>query len=415
MQRLRIQGGVPLEGTITLHGAKNSALPILAAALLCQDTVTLQNCPQLTDVFAACRILTHLGCPCSFEDHTIVLQPSVLQKQTIPEALMQEMRSSIIFLGALLGRSGSCQVSYPGGCELGPRPIDMHLDALTRMGAVIAHTGGKLACTAPDGLHGAVLYLKFPSVGATENILLAAVRANGRTVIHNAAREPEICDLASFLRCCGAHISGDGESTIVVDGVSELHGGTYAIMPDRIAGTTYLAAAAMTGGTLHLKGAVPQQMENILPCLEQMGCRLYPEPSGIYLRAPKRLRALPQIVTLPHPGFPTDAQSLFLTLLSRAHGESILCETVFENRFQMIPYLKKMGADIDTVAKCAYINGVTKLHGETVQATDLRSGAALLLAGAMAEGETIVEQAENILRGYEEPVKNMQNIGICVQ
>ncbi len=401
MQRLRIQGGVPLEGTITLHGAKNSALPILAAALLCQDTVTLQNCPQLTDVFAACRILTHLGCPCSFEDHTIVLQPSVLQKQTIPEALMQEMRSSIIFLGALLGRSGSCQVSYPGGCELGPRPIDMHLDALTRMGAVIAHTGGKLACTAPDGLHGAVLHLKFPSVGATENILLAAVRANGRTVIHNAAREPEICDLASFLRCCGAHISGDGESTIVVDGVSELHGGTYAIMPDRIAGTTYLAAAAMTGGTLHLKGAVPQQMENILPCLEQMGCRLYSEPSGIYLRAPKRLRALPQIVTLPHPGFPTDVQAIFMAMMTLADGVCVFEENIFENRYRHVDALVKMGAKIYVSGRTAVVEGVSHLTGANVAATDLRGGAAMVLAGLAAQGETQVRCISHIDRGYE--------------
>ena len=273
MQKLVIEGGIPLEGEIFLHGAKNSALPILAGTLLCDGETTLENCPRLTDVFAACRILTHLGCRCMIQEHTVTVQVRDLRSDTIPEALMQEMRSSIIFLGAVLGRSGSCHLSYPGGCELGPRPIDMHLDALRQMGAHFSVHGGQLDCTAPEGLHGAAIHLPFPSVGATENVMLA--------VLHNAAREPEICDLAAFLRTCGADIAGDGESTLVIRGVERLKGGRYAIMPDRIAGVTYLGAAAITGGTVCLRGVNTQPMENMLPVLEQ-GQR----PGREYLREP---------------------------------------------------------------------------------------------------------------------------------
>ena len=240
MQKLVIEGGKPLEGEIFLHGAKNSALPILAGTLLCDGETVLENCPRLTDVFAACRILTHLGCRCTVQEHTVTVQVRDLCADTIPEVLMQEMRSSIIFLGAVLGRSGSCHLSYPGGCELGPRPIDMHLDALRQMGAHFSVHGGQLDCTAPEGLHGAGIHLPFPSVGATENVMLAAVLAEGRTVLHNAAREPEICDLAAFLRGCGANISGDGESTIVISGVRKLRGSRHTIMPDRIAGVLSL-------------------------------------------------------------------------------------------------------------------------------------------------------------------------------
>ena len=302
MQKLVIEGGIPLEGEIFLHGAKNSALPILAGTLLCDGETTLENCPRLTDVFAACRILTHLGCRCMIQEHTVTVQVRDLRSDTIPEALMQEMRSSIIFLGAVLGRSGSCHLSYPGGCELGPRPIDMHLDALRQMGAHFSVHGGQLDCTAPEGLHGAAIHLPFPSVGATENVMLAAVLAEGRTVLHNAAREPEICDLAAFLRTCGADIAGDGESTLVIRGVERLKGGRYAIMPDRIAGVTYLGAAAITGGTVCLRGVNTQPMENMLPVLEQTGCRVFPEPDRLHLLAPRRLKAVPSIRTMPHPG-----------------------------------------------------------------------------------------------------------------
>ena len=387
MQKLVIEGGIPLEGEIFLHGAKNSALPILAGTLLCDGETTLENCPRLTDVFAACRILTHLGCRCMIQEHTVTVQVRDLRSDTIPEALMQEMRSSIIFLGAVLGRSGSCHLSYPGGCELGPRPIDMHLDALRQMGAHFSVHGGQLDCTAPEGLHGAAIHLPFPSVGATENVMLAAVLAEGRTVLHNAAREPEICDLAAFLRTCGADIAGDGESTLVIRGVERLKGGRYAIMPDRIAGVTYLGAAAITGGTV------------------------FPEPDRLHLLAPRRLKAVPSIRTMPHPGFPTDAQAIFMAMLSLANGVSVLEENIFENRYRHVDALVKMGAKIHVSGRIAVVTGVRSLSGASVAATDLRGGAAMVLAGLGAQGKTEVRQISHIDRGYESIETVLQGVG----
>ena len=411
MQKLVIEGGKPLEGEIFLHGAKNSALPILAGPLLCDGETVLENCPRLTDVFAACRILTHLGCRCTVQEHTVTVQVRDLCADTIPEVLMQEMRSSIIFLGAVLGRSGSCHLSYPGGCELGPRPIDMHLDALRQMGAHFSVHGGQLDCTAPEGLHGAGIHLPFPSVGATENVMLAAVLAEGRTVLHNAAREPEICDLAAFLRGCGADISGDGESTIVISGVRKLRGSRHTIMPDRIAGVTYLGAAAITGGTLCLRGVSTQPMENMLPVLEQTGCRVFPEPDRLHLLAPRRLRAVPFLRTMPHPGFPTDAQAIFMAMLSLADGVSVLEENIFENRYRHVDALVKMGAKIRVSGRIAVVTGVRSLSGASVAATDLRGGAAMVLAGLGAQGKTEVRQIAHIDRGYEAIEQALQGVG----
>ncbi|MGN1404530.1 MAG: UDP-N-acetylglucosamine 1-carboxyvinyltransferase [Ruminococcus sp.] len=411
MQKLVIEGGVPLEGDIFLHGAKNSALPILAGVLLCDGETVLENCPRLTDVFAACRILTHLGCRCMIQEHTVTVRVRDLRSDTIPEALMQEMRSSIIFLGAVLGRTGACRVSYPGGCELGPRPIDMHLDALRQMGAHFSIHGGQLDCTAPEGLHGAKIHLPFPSVGATENVMLAAALAQGQTVLHNAAREPEICDLASFLRTCGAKISGDGESTIVIDGVEKLRGSTYSILPDRIAGVTYLGAAAITGGTVCLRGISARPMENMLPVLEQTGCRVYPEPDRLHLLAPRRLRAVPLIRTMPHPGFPTDAQAIFMAMLSLADGVSVLEENIFENRYRHVDALVKMGARIHVSGRIAVVTGVRSLSGAAVAATDLRGGAAMVLAGLAAQGRTEIRQISHIDRGYETIETVLRSVG----
>lgn len=411
MQKLVIDGGVPLEGDIFLHGAKNSALPILAGTLLCDGEVVLENCPRLTDVFAACRILTHLGCRCRIQEHTVTVQVCDLRSDTIPEVLMQEMRSSIIFLGAVLGRSGTCHVSYPGGCELGPRPIDMHLEALRQMGVQFVIRGGQLDCTVPEGLYGAKIHLPFPSVGATENVMLAAVMAKGQTVLHNAAREPEICDLASFLRTCGAKISGDGESTIVVDGVTRLHGGGYSIMPDRIAGVTYLGAAAITGGTVCLRNTSVQPLENMLPVLEKTGCRIYPEPDRLHLLAPRRLHAVPFLRTMPHPGFPTDAQAILMAMLCLANGVSVFEENIFENRYRHVDALVKMGAKIRVSGRIAVVTGVRALSGATVAATDLRGGAAMVLAGLAAQERTEVRQICHIDRGYEAIEQVLSGVG----
>ena len=372
MQKVVIEGGKPLEGEIFLHGAKNSALPILAGTLLCDGETVLENCPRLTDVFAACRILTHLGCRCTVQEHTVTVQVRDLCADTIPEVLMQEMRSSIIFLGAVLGRSGSCHLSYPGGCELGPRPIDMHLDALRQMGAHFSVHGGQLDCTAPEGLHGAGIHLPFPSVGATENVMLAAVLAEGRTV---------------------------------------LRGSRHTIMPDRIAGVTYLGAAAITGGTLCLRGVSTQPMENMLPVLEQTGCRVFPEPDRLHLLAPRRLRAVPFLRTMPHPGFPTDAQAIFMAMLSLADGVSVLEENIFENRYRHVDALVKMGAKIRVSGRIAVVTGVRSLSGASVAATDLRGGAAMVLAGLGAQGKTEVRQIAHIDRGYEAIEQALQGVG----
>ncbi len=401
MQKLVINGGIPLDGEMPLYGAKNSALPLLAASVLCSGETVFENCPRLTDVFAACRILTHTGCRCIMQEHTIAVCADALVRSEIPESLMQEMRSSIIFLGALLGRQGSCQVYYPGGCELGPRPIDMHLDALRQMGAQIVRHEGRLDCTAPGGLRGCTIHLKFPSVGATENILLAAVLARGETIVHNAAREPEICDLAEYLRKCGAHISGDGESTIRIQGVSSLKGCVHRIMPDRIAGLTYLSAGAITGGTVKLCGTKGAQMENVLPILEQAGCHIDRTEQDVYLRAPRRLRAASRLRTMPHPGFPTDVQAIIMAVMTLASGVSVFEENIFENRYRHVDGLVQMGAEICVSGRTAVVSGVPALYGAHVAATDLRGGAALVLAGLAAEGTTEVRQIHHIDRGYE--------------
>ncbi len=415
MQKLIIDGGVPLEGEILLHGAKNSALPILAGTLLCHGETILKNCPRLTDVFAACRILTHLGGRCAIQEHAVTVSVPELRSDTIPENLMQEMRSSIIFLGAVLGRAGTCHVSYPGGCELGPRPIDMHLEALRQMGAVFTISGGQLEAAAPKGLHGAEIHLPFPSVGATENVMLAAVLAKGRTTLHNAAREPEICDLAGFLRSCGANLSGDGEGTIVIEGVKVLHGCTYAIMPDRIAGITYLSAGAITGGTICLRGTSGEPMQNVLPVLRQAGCRIYEETDCVHLMAPRRLKAVPFLQTMPHPGFPTDVQAILMAMFSVADGVTVFEENIFENRYRHVDALVKMGAKIRVSGRIAVVRGVRFLSGASVTATDLRGGAAMVLAGLAAQGTTEIRQIAHIDRGYEAIEQTFQKLGASIR
>ncbi len=415
MQKFVIHGGKRLEGDITVQGAKNSALPILSAAMLCDGESILENCPELSDVYAACQILTHSGCRCRMENHTVTIQAETIQNAEIPENLMQEMRSSIIFLGAMLGRTGECISGYPGGCELGSRPIDLHLQAFQKMGVKIQEENGILFCTTPNGLHGAKIHLQFPSVGATENIMLAAVLADGETIISNAAREPEIFDLANYLKKCGAKITGAGESTIFIEGVKKLHGCTYRIMPDRIVTATWLAAAAATGGTIRLLQADTGSLEGILDVFEQMHCSCSHTKKTICFSANKPLKAIRCLKTMPYPGFPTDAQAIVMAVLCQVKGTSLIEETIFENRFRHTDALMRMGADIQIAGRAAIVHGVKKLHGATVSATDLRGGAAMLIAGLSAEGETVITELSHIDRGYDKPEKILANIGADIR
>lgn len=414
-QAISVRGGKQLEGEIQVQGAKNSALPILAAAVLCKSQVTLYNCPRLTDCNAAMRILTVLGCGCKREGNAVTINPSVITAAEIPAGLMREMRSSVIFSGALLGREKQCRLSFPGGCEIGARPIDFHIAAFKKMGVTVRDEHGYLICRA-EKLHGAKITLPLPSVGATENIMLAAVLAEGVTEIHNAAREPEITDLAEFLIKCGARISGAGTELIIIEGVSELHGCDYTIMSDRIAAATYLCCGAITRGELVLTKADYRSAQPVLSVLEQIGCSIYSFGEDcIYLNARKKLKAPPMIRTAAHPGFPTDAQPVLMALCAAIPGTTIFVETIFENRYRHVSELMRLGAKINVEGRVAVVEGTDRLSGAELMATDLRGGAAMVAAGLFAEGVTKVGNASYIYRGYEDIEEKLRSVGADIK
>ncbi len=414
-QRIAVRGGKQLEGEIRVQGAKNSALPILAAAVLCKTQVTLYNCPRLTDCDAAMRILTTLGCNCRREGNCVTVNPSVISKVDIPSSLMREMRSSVIFSGALLGREKRCRLSFPGGCEIGARPIDFHIAAFRKMGVSVKEEHGCLDCHA-DKLCGTVIRLPIASVGATENIMLAAVLAEGVTEIHNAAREPEIEDLAGFLKKCGARISGEGTGLIVIEGVRELYGCEYSIMPDRIAAATYLCCGAITRGELILTKADFRSLEPFSSVLEQMGCGIYSfGEDSVYLNARKRLKSPTTVRTAVHPGFPTDAQPVLMALCSAVQGTTIFVETIFENRYRHVSELSRLGAKINVEGRVAVVEGVEELSGAELMATDLRGGAAMIVAGLFAEGQTQIGNAGYVYRGYEDIEERLRSIGADIK
>lgn len=411
MCEFRICGGRRLTGATTIHGAKNGVLPILAASYLTDDSCTLHHCPDLSDVRSCTAILQGLGARVQRCGSVLTVHAAGACGSRIPSAEMREMRSSIVFLGALLAKVGCATLCTPGGCDLGPRPIDLHLGAMTQLGAEIRCENGVLYASAPNGLHGATIRLPFPSVGATENALIAASTARGTTRILGAAREPEIADLAGFLNRCGARIAGIGTGTLEIAGVRRLHGTRYTVLPDRIEAATFLTAAAMTGGDILLRRVNPAHLCPVLDGLRCAGCEVHRTEYTIRLRAPQPLRAFPPICTAPYPGFPTDAQPLLMAAASVARGTSRFEETIFSDRFRHVPALNRMGASIRTNGACATVTGVARLHGATVQATDLRGGAAMILAGVAADGVTVVSDDGHIDRGYEKIEEALQSLG----
>lgn len=411
MERLIITGQVPLKGEVEVHGAKNSSLPLLAAAVLCHGRTVLRNCPDLSDVAAACEILSYLGCRVEREGRTVLIDTEGICRHSVPDSLMREMRSSIVFLGAIAARMGRAELCFPGGCELGPRPIDLHLSALRKLGLFIREEHGNLLCRTDGRMTGAALSLSFPSVGATENILLAAATARGRTVLTNAAREPEIVDLADFLNRCGARISGAGEGTIVIDGVETLHGCEHRVIPDRIVAATFLSCAACTGGNVLVKQVEPAHLAGVLPIFEEMGCQVRCYADAVHLKAPARLRAVKDVRTMPYPGFPTDAQAPIMAAAAVADGASVFVENIFESRYKHAAELIRMGARIKLEGKVALVEGVPKLSGAEVFCTDLRGGAALVAAGLCAEGVTILRDIHHIDRGYERIEEALRPLG----
>lgn len=415
MSRLIISGGNKLEGEIESQGSKNSVLPILAATILNGGKNVIYNCPELRDVRITMEVLESLGCSVKRVGKVLIVDSENISEFTIPDELMRQMRSSIIFLGAILARFGRAVVSLPGGCEIGNRPIDLHIKALKMLGVDITESHGYIDCKA-EKTHGENIHLDFPSVGATENIMLAACMAEGTTVITNAAREPEIVDLEFFLNRMGAKISGAGSDVIRIDGVKKLYAVEHTIIPDRIAGATYLLAGAITGGNIILRNTNPQHMGAIIHALKEMGCRIYSEKNRIILTAPPgRLKSAGKLLTMPYPGFPTDIQSPFMALASISEGTGIFVENIFENRYQHVEELVRMGADIQVDGRVAVVCGVPHLSGATVVAKELRGGAALVLAGLSAEGITQIENIKYIDRGYEDIEKYLSVCGANIR
>ena len=400
MSAYLVEGGNRLQGTARVHGAKNSVLPILAATILCPGESVVHNCPDLSDVRASIAILEHLGCRVERAGDTVTVDASALTSRDVPDALMREMRSSVIFLGAILARLGEAIMSFPGGCELGPRPIDLHLAAIRSLGAEVREQGGELHCSAAGGLAGCEITFSIPSVGATENAMLCACGAEGVTVICNAAREPEIVDLQAFLRALGADVRGAGTSVITVRGKKPLHGGEHTVMPDRIVAATLLTAVAAAGGEAELLGTDYRQLSTVTAVLTEAGCRIRSGSDSIHICREAPLRGVRPIRTAPYPGFPTDAQPPVMAALCRGTGTTVFVENMFESRYRHVDELSRMGADIRVEGKVAVVCGVERLHGAALQAADLRGGAALVVAALGAEGRSEITGLHHMDRGY---------------
>ncbi len=409
-----INGGNRLYGAVPVQSAKNAVLPILAAAVLCDGEVRIRNVPNIVDVKNMLKMLTCMGCKVQIEGKDAVIDATQACGYEIPSALAHELRSSVFLLGSLVSRFQKAKIAYPGGCDIGLRPIDLHLTGLKRLGVTITEDSGYILCDC-DRLYGNEIMLDCPSVGATENIMLAAVKAVGVTVIKNAAREPEIEDLACFLNQAGAKVHGAGSSTIVIDGVKKLKGVNYQPMADRIEAGTFLIAGAMCGGEIVAEGIQQENISSLLHKLRENGCKIRVIHDKIYLKRERRLTAIKNIETQPYPGFPTDLQAQATALCCVSYGHSIITENLFETRFKYVPELRKMGADITVVGKNAFVRGVCKLKGATVTASDLRGGAALVLAALAAHGESRLFGVSHVDRGYANFEQKLTALGAKIK
>ena len=414
MEKLVIQGGKPLNGSVRVSGAKNAVLPIIAASMLATSESVLTEIPKLDDVHTVCEVVASLGARVEHPaKDALIIDAHELTSTTAPYDLVRRMRASFLVMGPLLARKGHARISLPGGCSIGARPIDLHLKAFEAMGATINLENGNIEASVEDGLKGAQIYLDFPSVGATENILMAASLADGKTVLENAAEEPEIVDLATYLNSMGANIRGAGTNIIRIEGVKELHGASHAVIPDRIEAGTFMIGAAMTGGNVYVENALSEHLKPLVAKLKEIGATVEEDIDGIRVIGNRPLRPA-DIKTLPYPGFPTDMQAQFMALTTICEGTSVVTETVFENRFMHVDEFRRMGAKIRIEGRSAIVEGVPSLKGADVNATDLRCGAPLVLAGLVAEGQTTIGHLYHIDRGYDNLVDKLQRLGADV-
>ncbi|MFP7298634.1 UDP-N-acetylglucosamine 1-carboxyvinyltransferase [Neobacillus niacini] len=400
MEKIIVRGGQRLYGSVKVEGAKNAVLPVLAATLLASDGKSvIRDVPTLSDVYTINEVLRNLNAEVAFNNNTVVVDASRVLKEEAPFEYVRKMRASVLVMGSLLARNGRARVALPGGCAIGSRPIDQHLKGFEAMGAKVKVGNGFIEAEVNGRLKGAKIYLDFPSVGATENIMMAATLAKGTTIIENVAKEPEIVDLANFLNKMGANVRGAGTGTLRIEGVDVLFGADHNIIPDRIEAGTFMVASAITGGNVLVQGAVPEHLSSLIAKMEEMGVTIIEEGDGVRVIGPEKLKAV-DIKTMPHPGFPTDMQSQMMALLLRAEGTSMITETVFENRFMHVEEFRRMNADIKIEGRSVILNGPSNLQGAEVSATDLRAAAALILTGLVSEGNTRVTELKHLDRGY---------------
>ncbi|MBY0145193.1 UDP-N-acetylglucosamine 1-carboxyvinyltransferase [Neobacillus niacini] len=415
MEKIIVRGGQRLNGSVKVEGAKNAVLPVLAATLLASDGKSvIRDVPTLSDVYTINEVLRNLNAEVAFDNNTVVVDASRVLKEEAPFEYVRKMRASVLVMGSLLARNGRARVALPGGCAIGSRPIDQHLKGFEAMGAKVKVGNGFIEAEVDGRLKGAKIYLDFPSVGATENIMMAATLAKGTTIIENVAKEPEIVDLANFLNKMGANVRGAGTGTLRIEGVDVLFGADHNIIPDRIEAGTFMVAGAITGGNVLVQGAVPEHLSSLIAKMEEMGVTIIEEADGVRVIGPEKLKAV-DIKTMPHPGFPTDMQSQMMALLLRAEGTSMITETVFENRFMHVEEFRRMNADIKIEGRSVILNGPSNLQGAEVTSTDLRAAAALILTGLVSEGNTRVTELKHLDRGYVDFHGKLASLGADIE